>query len=72
MLGLRDPLKFAPVLLLQLCYKSVWFVGVVLPLLVRGRFPGYGLVTAAVFATYIAGDLVAIPFRYLIARADGR
>ena len=70
-LGLRDPLKFVPVLLLQLCYKSVWFVAVVLPLLIRGRFPDYGLVTAAVFATYIVGDLIAIPFSYLLARARG-
>lgn len=70
-LGLRDPLKLAPVLLLQLCYKSVWFAGVVIPLLVRGRFPDYGLVTAAVFATYIVGDLIAIPFPYLLARARG-
>jgi hypothetical protein len=70
-LGLRDPLKFAPVLLLQLCYKSVWFVAVVLPLLVRGRFPHYGLFTAAVFATYIVGDLIAIPFPYLLARSSG-
>ena len=70
-LGLRDPLKFAPVLLLQLCYKSVWFVAVVLPLLIEGRFPDYGLLTAAIFATYIIGDLIAIPFRYLLARASG-
>jgi len=70
-LGLRDPLKFAPVLLLQLCYKSVWFAGVVLPLLIRGRFPDYGLLTAAIFATYIVGDLIAIPFPYLLARASG-
>ncbi len=31
----------------------------------------YGVFTAAVFATYIVGDLVAIPFRYLFARAPG-
>ncbi len=31
-LGLRSPLKFTPVLFLQLCYKSIWFIGVVLPL----------------------------------------
>lgn len=70
-LGLRDPLEFVPVLLLQLCYKSVWFIAVVLPLLIRGRFPDYGLFTAAVFATYIVGDLIAIPFPYLLARASG-
>jgi len=70
-LGLRDPLKFVPVLLLQLCYKSVWFVAVVLPLLIRGRFPHYGLLTAAIFATYIVGDLIAIPFPYLLVQASG-
>lgn len=69
-LGLRDPLKFAPVLLLQLCYKSVWFAAVVLPLLIRGRFPDYGLLTAAIFATYIIGDLIAIPFSYLLGGAS--
>lgn len=67
LLGLRHPLKFVPVLLLQLCYKSVWFAGALLPLLIQGRFPAYGLFTAAVFATYIAGDLIAIPFAYLLA-----
>ena len=69
-LGLRDPLKFVPVLLLQLCSKSVWFVAVVLPLVIRGRFPDHGLLTAAIFATYIVGDLIAIPFPYLLARAS--
>ena len=70
-LGLRDPLKFAPVLLLSLCYKSVWFLAVVLPLVIRGRFPDHGLLIAAIFATYIIGDLIAIPFPYLLARASG-
>jgi len=70
-LGLRDPLKFAPVLLLSLCYKSVWFLAVVLPLLITGRFPDYALLIAAIFATYIIGDLIAIPFRYLLARPCG-
>ncbi len=63
--GLRDPLKFVPVLFLQLCYKLVWFVGAVAPLLAAGRFPGYAVPTAAIFATYIIGDLIAIPFSYV-------
>jgi hypothetical protein len=66
-LGLRDPLKFVPVLLLQLCYKLVWFIGAVVPLLVSGRFPGYAVLTAVVFATYIVGDLIAIPFSCVLA-----
>ncbi len=69
-LGLRDPLKFVPVLLLQLCYKSVWLAAVVLPLVIRGRFPDSGLLTVAIFATYIVGDLIAIPFPYLLTRSS--
>jgi hypothetical protein len=69
--GLRDPLKFVPVLLLQLCYKLVWFVGAVVPLLLSGRFPGYALLTAAIFATYVVGDLVAIPFSYVFTSPGG-
>ena len=65
--GLRDPLKFVPVLLLQLCYKLVWFVGAVAPLLATGRFPGYAVLTAVIFATYVVGDLIAIPFSYVFA-----
>lgn len=64
-LGLRDPLKFSPVLLLQLGYKTIWFLGVILPLLLTGKLPGYALLHVVIFATYIAGDLVAIPFSYL-------
>ena len=66
--GLRSPLKFAPVLLLQLCYKSVWFLGVILPLLVVGEFPTYAILLAIIFATYIIGDIIAIPFSYLFAK----
>ena len=66
--GLRSPLKFLPVLLLQLSYKVVWFIGVVIPLLVAGNFPMYGLLHVIIFATYIVGDLIAIPFPYVFAK----
>jgi hypothetical protein len=67
-LGLRSPLKFAPLLLMQLGYKSIWFIGVLLPLLITGRFPLYGITMVLIFATYIIGDLIAIPFASLFAR----
>jgi hypothetical protein len=67
-LGLRSPLKFTPVLLLQLCYKSIWFIGVVFPILLTGHFPGYALPFVLIFASYIIGDLIAIPFHYIFAR----
>ena len=70
--GLRAPLKFAPILVLQLCYKSVWFLGVILPLLVTGRYPGYALVAVVLFATFIVGDLIAIPFSSIFSKQAGQ
>jgi len=67
-LGLRSPLKFAPVLLLQLTYKVVWFMGVILPILVTAKFPTYAIVYVVIFTTYIIGDLIAIPFSYVFAK----
>jgi hypothetical protein len=66
-LGLRSPLKFVPILLLQLSYKVVWFIGVILPILFAGKFPTYALLYVVIYATYIIGDLIAIPFSYVFA-----
>jgi hypothetical protein len=71
-LGLRSPLKFAPVLLLQLGYKVVWFIGVILPLVVTAKFPVYAILYVVIFATYIIGDLIAIPFSYVFAKQADR
>ena len=67
-LGLRSPLKFVPVALLQLCDKSIWLVGVVVPLLVRGQLPMSSTLPIVMFSTYIVGDLIAIPFSYVFAK----
>ncbi len=67
-LGLRSPLKFTPVLLLQLCYKVVWFIGVLLPILFADKFQAYALLYVVIFATYIIGDLIAIPFSFVFAK----
>lgn len=68
LLGLRSPLKFVPVLFLQLCYKAIWFIVVLLPQLLGGQFPTHAMVLALVFATYVIGDLIAIPFGRLFAK----
>jgi hypothetical protein len=67
-LGLLSPLKFSPILLLQLCYKVVWFIGVILPILFAGKFPNYALIYVVVYATYIIGDMIAIPYSYVFAK----
>ncbi|HUW81678.1 MAG TPA: hypothetical protein VMZ31_02635 [Phycisphaerae bacterium] len=71
-LGLRSPLQFVPILLLQLCYKSIWFVGVIVPLVIAKEFPAYAICTMMIFATYIIGDLIAIPFSYVFAKQSDR
>lgn len=67
-LGLRSPLKMVPVLFLQLCYKVIWFIVVLAPRLVGGQFPMHAMVLSLVFATYVIGDLIAIPFGRLFAK----
>lgn len=66
--GFLSPLKFTPVLLLQLCYKVLWFIAVFLPVLVIGSMPDYGWIFAGIFATYGVGDLIAIPFPVVFAK----
>lgn len=68
LLALRSPLKFSPLLLLQLLYKVLWSTVIATPLLVSGHLPGHGAMLLAIFATYIVGDLIAIPFPYLFAK----
>ena len=66
--GLRDPLKFVPVLLMQLCYKSVWIIGVVLPMFFKGIVSADDVMFVAMMLTYIIGDLIAIPFPYVFSK----
>ena len=63
--GVRAPLKYCPVLLVELLYKLLWLLGVVAPLALRGEFPKWATVQVAIFVTFVVGDLVAIPFRYV-------
>lgn len=71
-LGLRSPLKFIPVLLIELIYKSVWIIGVCIPLLVNSQFPRYAIPTLVIFVTFIIGNLIAIPFHYVFAKSSGK
>ncbi len=71
-LGLRSPLKFVPILLLQLCYKVIWFIGIILPLLFVESFQMYEIPFIIIFAIFIIGDLIAIPFSYVFAKQTDR
>jgi len=67
-LGLRSPLKFAPLLLVELVYKSIWLIGVIVPLWLIGPLPFHGIMFVIIFASFIIGDLIAIPFAYVFAK----
>jgi uncharacterized membrane protein len=66
--ALRSPLKFVPLLLLQLIYKPIWLAIVAVPLFLKGHFPLYVVMFSVIFLTYIIGNLIAIPFSYLFSR----
>lgn len=66
--ALRVPLKFIPLLLLQLIYKPIWLAVSAIPLFLKGQFPLYVVVISVVFLIYIIGDLIAIPFSYLFSK----
>jgi hypothetical protein len=67
-LGLRSPLKFVPVLLAEITYKTIWFIGVIFPLILEGQFPQYALINTIIFATFIIGNAIAIPFKYVFSK----
>ncbi len=64
--GIKKPLKFAPVLLLQMTYKVIWFAGVVLPMAIQGTFYIEALLFAIILATFVVGDAIALPFKALV------
>lgn len=66
--GLRFPLKFVPILLLQLSFKIIWFAGVAMPLAAKRQFPAHGYVYAAIFLSFTIDDLIAIPVGYLFGK----
>lgn len=70
-LGIRNPLKWLPILLLQFTYKVTWFIGVIGLLAVRGELDIRSSIWLICgYAVFVAGDIWAIPFRHLLASDD--
>ena len=67
-LGLWSPLKFAPILLFQLIYMSIWLIATVLPLLFTGKFPANHTPTIVLFLLTIIGDAITIPFKEIFSK----
>jgi len=68
LLGLRYPVRMAPILLLQMSYKIIWII-VILLYPPAPAWPEYAVfLMAAAFLSYIIGDIYAIPFREVFKR----
>ena len=65
-LGLRAPVKFAPVLLFQLTYKIIWLIGVILPMIISEEFYIGVMPAVVIYILYIIGDIIAIPFSNIL------
>lgn len=66
-LGVRAPLKFLPLLVLQFVYKACWFAGVFVPLMYQGEFPEWGWASAVGNAIWMALDIKSIPWWYVLS-----
>lgn len=66
--GLRYPLRFAAVFVVQIVYKSIWLLAVALPLLAGGERTADVLPFAIFFGLVVACFAVGTPFAYLLTR----
>jgi hypothetical protein len=69
--GIRDPLKWSPMLALQFVYKVIWFTIVLGLMTARGEFKlesAKGFMLG--FAPFVAADIVAVPWKYLLGHGD--
>jgi len=67
-MGMRFPVKFAPVLLMQATGKIVWFLAIIIPQLATGSLPTFALMLIATFIPLIIGDLIAVPWKHIFAK----
>lgn len=70
-LGLRDPLKWSPILMLQFLYKVTWMLGVIGVMAKRGELElEHAIWLILGYVAMIAGDLWAVPWGYLLKRSE--
>ena len=69
-LGLRNPLRFSAIFMVQIVYKSLWFGAVLLPLAIAGELRFDAVPLAIFFALAIVVCLIATPYAYLFGKED--
>lgn len=64
-LGLRDPIRYMPILLFQFVYKLIWVFAVLLPNLIVDGAQFYTIFLLVIFIFFIVGDFLTLPFKEL-------
>jgi hypothetical protein len=66
--GLRSPVKFSMILVVQAIAKVVWLIGAIVPALIAGPMPFYAIYLTATFIPFIVGDLLVVPWRHIMEK----
>lgn len=64
-LGLRAPIRYMPMLLLQFIYKLIWIFAVFLPNIVVSGVRIDTITPLLLFILFIVGDFLTLPFKEL-------
>jgi hypothetical protein len=65
-LGVFNPLKFSPVLLIQLFYKGFWLIFVALPMLFQGKIADIPRGMTCFFLVWVVTLIFFLPYQYLL------
>jgi len=64
-LGLRDPIRYMPILLFQFVYKLIWIFAVLLPNIIVDGAQFYTIFLLIIFIFFVVGDFLTLPFKEL-------
>ena len=67
-LGVREPMKYVPILLFQFTYKCIWFVGVIVPAAIAEQIGMSGIFMIVTFAIFVICDIIVIPWDTIIKK----
>ena len=65
-LALKNPLRFSPVYVCQLLYKSIWIVTTCLPRATQGTLNPLDGAAALLMFTFIIMDIMFLPWDYIL------
>ncbi|KAL4448557.1 hypothetical protein ABPG75_005776 [Micractinium tetrahymenae] len=70
LLGLREPYKFSPVMLMQILYKFAFLGKAIIPLAMAGRWSSIPTAPVATYASYLLPLFACAPWGYWLGGAE--